>query len=148
MKIAIAGDHAGYPLKSFLAAHLKAQGHKVEDLGTDSPDLPVDYPDFAAKVADAVIHGSAARGIVVCGSGVGACVAANKFNGIRAAICHDTYSARQGVEHDDLNVLCLGARVIGPSLAQEIADAFTQAKFSNETRHVRRLDKIRSFENR
>jgi len=146
VKIAIASDHAGFPLKAFLVTHLKALGHKVEDLGTDSADVPVDYPDFAAKTADAVIHGKAGKGIVVCGSGVGACVAANKFKGIRAAVCHDTYSARQGVEHDDMNVLCLGARIIGTALAQEIVEAFVDARFSNEPRHVRRLDKIRSFE--
>ena len=146
MKIAVAGDHAGFPLKTFLASYLKTLGHKVEDLGTDSPDVPVDYPDFAAKAADAVLQGRTNRAIVVCGSGVGACVAANKFRGIRAAVCHDTYSARQGVEHDDMNILCLGARVIGQALAQEIVEAFIGAKFSNETRHVRRLDKIRSFE--
>ena len=146
MKIAIASDHAGFPLKQCLADYLKDLGHKVDDLGTDSPDVSVDYPDFAAKTALAVTHGKAARGIVVCGSGVGACVAANKFNGVRAAICHDTYSAHQGVEHDDMNILCLGARVIGPALAQEIVQAFVGAVFSNEVRHVRRLDKIRSFE--
>ncbi|HBB66025.1 MAG: ribose 5-phosphate isomerase B [Elusimicrobia bacterium GWA2_56_46] len=146
MKIAIAGDHAGFPLKKYLAEHLKTMGHKVEDLGTDSADVSVDYPDFAAKVALAVTKGKAGRGIVVCGSGVGACVAANKFTGVRASVCHDTYSARQGVEHDDLNILCLGARVIGTELAREITDAFVNAVFSNEARHVRRLDKIRSFE--
>ena len=146
MKIAIASDHAGFPLKQCLADYLKDLGHKVDDLGTDSPDVSVDYPDFAAKTALAVTHGKAARGIVVCGSGVGACVAANKFNWVRAAICHDTYSAHQGVEHDDMNILCLGARVIGPALAQEIVQAFVGAVFSNEVRHVRRLDKIRSFE--
>ena len=146
MKIAIASDHAGFPLKQYLADYLKAEGHKIEDLGTDSPDVSVDYPDFAAKAALAVTHGKAARGIIVCGSGVGACVAANKFNGVRASVCHDTYSARQGVEHDDMNILCLGARVIGPALAQEIVQVFIGAAFSNEARHVRRLDKIRSFE--
>ncbi len=146
MKIAIASDHAGFPLKQYLADYLKAEGHKVEDLGTDSPDVSVDYPDFAAKTAKAVTQGKAARGIVVCGSGVGACVAANKFNGVRAAVCHDTYSARQGVEHDDMNILCLGARVIGIALAEEIVRTFIGAAFSNEARHVRRLDKIRSFE--
>lgn len=146
MKIAIAGDHAGFPLKQCLADYLKTLGHKVEDLGADSPEVPVDYPDFAAKVALAVTRGKAARGIIVCGSGVGACVAANKFNGVRASVCHDTYSARQGVEHDDMNILCLGARVIGTALAQEITRAFLGAAFSNEARHVRRLDKIRSFE--
>ena len=146
MKIAIAGDHAGFPLKQYLADYLKHLGHKVEDLGTDSPDVSVDYTDFAAKFALAVTKGKAGRGILVCGSGVGACVAANKFTGVRASVCHDTYSARQGVEHDDLNILCLGARVIGTELAREITDAFVNTVFSNEARHVRRLDKIRSFE--
>jgi len=146
VKIAIASDHAGFPLKQYLADYLKAEGHKVDDLGTDSSDISVDYPDFAAKTALAVTHGKAARGIIVCGSGIGACVAANKFNGARASVCHDTYSARQGVEHDDLNILCLGARVIGTALAQDIVHAFVGAAFSNEARFVRRLDKIRSFE--
>jgi len=146
VKIAIASDHAGFPLKQTLIDCLKRLGHKVEDLGTNSAEVPVDYPDFTAKVAEAVTRGKANRGIMVCGSGVGACVAANKFKGVRAAICHDTYSAHQGVEHDDMNVLCLGARVIGPALALEITEAFSGAVFSNEARHVRRLDKIRSFE--
>ena len=146
MKIAIASDHAGFVLKKQVAEYLKTLGHKIEDLGTNSPDIPVDYPDFAAKAAMAVAQGKANKGIVICGSGVGACVAVNKFNGIRASVCHDTYSAHQGVEHDDMNILCLGARVIGPALALEIAETFAAAVFSNETRHVRRLDKIRSFE--
>jgi len=146
VKIAIASDHAGFPLKQYLADYLKSEGHKVEDLGTDSADVPVDYPDFAAKAALAVTQGTAAKGIVVCGSGVGACVAANKFKGVRASVCHDTYSARQGVEHDDMNILCLGSRVIGTALAEEIVQAFVGAVFSNEARHVRRLDKVRSFE--
>jgi len=146
VKIAIACDHAGFALKKVLSDRLKELGHEVEDLGTGSADAPVDYPDFAAKAAMAVAGGKADRAVVLCGSGVGACVAANKFKGIRAAVCHDTYSARQGVEHDDMNVLCLGARVIGPALASEIAGAFAGAKFSNEARHVRRLDKIRALE--
>jgi len=146
VKIAIASDHAGFNLKKILAAHLAELGHKVEDLGTCSADTPVDYPDFAAKAAEAVSKGKANRGIVVCGSGVGACIAANKFKGIRAAVCHDTYSAHQGVEHDDMNILCLGERIIGPALALEVAEAFAKAVFSNQARHVRRLDKIRSFE--
>lgn len=148
MKIAIASDHAGFPLKKNIMERLKELGHKAEDLGPASADTPVDYPDFAAKVALAVTQGKANRGIMVCGSGVGACVAANKFNGVRASVCHDTYSAHQGVEHDDMNILCLGARIIGSSLAVEIVEAFAGAVFSNETRHVRRLDKIRSFEQR
>ncbi|HNW44369.1 MAG TPA: ribose 5-phosphate isomerase B [Elusimicrobiales bacterium] len=146
MKIALASDHAGYHLKEALLAHLKTLGHEVADLGTDSPDRSVDYPDFAAKAAAAVLGGGAERGIVVCGSGVGACVAANKVKGIRAGLCHDTYSAHQGVEHDDMNILCLGARIIGPALAFEIAGAFAAAKFSQDLRHKRRLEKIEKLE--
>lgn len=146
MKIAIAGDHAGYPLKAALLPHLRTLGHEAADLGTDSPDKSVDYPDFAAAVAREVLAGRAERGIVVCGSGVGACVAANKFKGIRAGLCHDTYSAHQGVEHDDMNVLCLGARIIGQSLAFEIVTAFASARFSNEERHKRRLKKVEDLE--
>ena len=146
MHIAIASDHAGFQLKKGLIERLNELGHKVEDLGTDAADKPVDYPDFARKVALAVTEGKAKRGILICGSGVGASVAANKFKGVRAAVCHDTYSAHQGVEHDDMNILCLGARVIGSSLAVEVTEAFLKAAFSNEKRHVARLDKIRSFE--
>ena len=146
MKIVIASDHAGYPLKALLIPHLKGLGHDVADLGTDSPDRPVDYPDFAAKAAREVLAGRAERAIIVCGSGVGACVAANKLRGIRAGLCHDTYSAHQGVEHDDMNVLCLGSRVIGPAPAFEIAAAFAAAEFSNEERHLRRLKKIAELE--
>lgn len=146
MKVAIASDHAGYTLKTSLAAHLKKLGHEVADLGTDSPDRPVDYPDFAEKASRAVVSGAARRGIVVCGSGVGACVAANKIKGIRAGLCHDTYSAHQGVEHDDMNVLCLGARIIGEALAFEIAAAFLSAEFSGEERHARRLKKVLDLE--
>lgn len=146
MKIAIASDHAGYPLKAALLPHLRALGHEVADHGTDSPDKAVDYPDFAAKAAREVQAGRAERAIVVCGSGVGACVAANKLKGVRAGLCHDTYSAHQGVEHDDINVLCLGARIIGQSLAFEIAEAFVKAVFSGEERHARRLNKINELE--
>ncbi|HBA60030.1 MAG TPA: ribose 5-phosphate isomerase B [Elusimicrobia bacterium] len=146
MKIALASDHAGFPLKAALLVHLKGLGHEVSDLGTCCADKPVDYPDFAEKAARAVLSGAARRAIVVCGSGVGACVAANKLKGIRAGLCHDTYSAHQGVEHDDINVLCLGARIIGQSLAFEIAEAFTAAEFSKEDRHQRRLDKITKLE--
>jgi ribose 5-phosphate isomerase B len=146
MKIAIASDHAGYPLKEELVPHLKRLGYEVSDLGTDSAEKPVDYPDFAAKAAREVLSGRADRAIVVCGSGVGACVAANKFKGIRAGLCHDTYSAHQGVEHDDMNVLCLGSRIIGPALAFELVAAFAAANFSNEPRHVRRLGKIKDLE--
>ncbi|PKM98140.1 MAG: ribose 5-phosphate isomerase B [Elusimicrobia bacterium HGW-Elusimicrobia-3] len=146
MKIAIAGDHAGYTLKAALLPHLRALGHEAADLGTDSPDKAVDYPDFAAAVAREVVAGRAERGIVVCGSGVGACVAANKVRGVRAGLCHDTYSAHQGVEHDDMNVLCLGARIIGQSLAFEIVAAFASARFSDEERHKRRLKKVEDLE--
>ncbi|PIU20231.1 MAG: ribose 5-phosphate isomerase B [Elusimicrobia bacterium CG08_land_8_20_14_0_20_59_10] len=146
MKIALASDHAGFPLKAALLVNLKGLGHEVSDLGTASADKPVDYPDFAEKAAKAVLSGAARRAIVVCGSGVGACVAANKIKGIRAGLCHDTYSAHQGVEHDDINVLCLGARIIGQSLAFEIASAFPEAEFSGEERHKRRVEKINRLE--
>jgi ribose 5-phosphate isomerase B len=147
MRIAIGADHAGFELKQMLVAHLRELGHDVEDLGTQSAD-PVDYPDYAEAVADALLQGRAERGILICGSGVGASVAANKVPGIRAGLCHDTYSARQGVEHDDLNVLVLGARVIGPELAKELVRAFLNARFSGEERHRRRLEKLRQLEAR
>src|SRR5918993_1434673 len=147
MRIAIAADHAGYELKRDLAAALQAQGREVSDFGTDSP-APVDYPDCAESIAAALRDGRADRGIIVCGSGAGVSIAANKFPGVRAAVCHDSYTARQAVEHDDMNVLCLGARVIGPSLAADLVAAFLGAKFSGEERHRRRLDKIDRIENR
>ena len=146
MKIAIASDHAGFRLKAALIPLLRNLGYEISDQGTDSAEKVVDYPDFAAKAAREVLAGRADKAIIVCGSGVGACIAANKLAGIRAGLCHDTYSAHQGVEHDDMNVLCLGARIIGSSLAVEIVESFAKAVFSNEARHVRRLDKIRSFE--
>ena len=142
MKIAIASDHAGFPLKDALIPFLRNMGHEVIDLGTDSPDKSVDYPDFAYKAGQAVLSGKADRAIMVCGSGVGACVAANKIKGIRAGLCHDTYSAHQSVEHDDINMLCLGARVIGIEPAREIVAAYIAARFSGEPRHQRRLDKV------
>jgi ribose 5-phosphate isomerase B len=145
MKIAIGADHGGFQLKSALVEYLRKRGHTVNDLGTYSP-VAVDYPDYARAVAQTVINKNAERGIVVCGSGVGACVAANKFPGIRAAVCHDTFSAHQGVEDDDMNVLCLGARVVGPELAKEIAQTFLSASFSGAERHVRRLGKIDAIE--
>ncbi len=145
MRIAIAADHAGYELKQRLQAALEADGHEIRDLGTDST-APVDYPDYSRAVAEAVTGGVAERGVLLCGSGVGASVAANKVRGVRAGLCHDCYSARQGVEHDDMNVLVLGARVIGPSLALELVRAFLAATFSGEERHVRRLGKIRDLE--
>lgn len=145
MRIAIGFDHAGFPLRQNVRSLLEELGHPVEDFGTDGPE-PVDYPDFALKVALAVAGGECERGIVVCGSGVGASVAATKVPGIRAALCHDTFSARQGVEDDDMNVICLGARVIGPSLAADVLGAFLAARFSHAQRHVRRLAKIQAIE--
>jgi len=147
MRIALSADHAGYVLKQELAAKLAQQGHDVLDLGTHST-APVDYPDSAEAVAMALHEGQAERGIIVCGSGAGVSIAASKFPGIRAAVCHDTYTAHQAVEHDDLNVLCLGARVIGGALALEIAEAFLGARFSGEERHQRRLNKVNAIERR
>jgi ribose 5-phosphate isomerase B len=145
MKVAIGFDHAGFPLKAEVIRVLGDLGHEAVDFGTDST-APVDYPDFAKAVGLAVSRGGCDRGIVVCGSGVGASVAATKIPSVRAALCHDTFSARQGVEDDDLNVLCLGARVIGPSLAAEVIRAFLAARFSNLERHVRRLNKVKQIE--
>ena len=145
MKVALAGDHAGFSLKLWLAAELKKNGYEVADLGAYD-ETPSDYPDFARVLGKAVVSGQAERGILVCGSGIGACVAANKIKGIRAGLAHDTYSGHQGVEHDDMNVLCLGARVIGPAPALEIAKAFVKATFSNEERHARRLKKVLDIE--
>ena len=148
MRIAIGADHAGYELKQIVAAYVARLEHDVIDLGTASPTTPVDYPDFAEAVGLAVREQRADRGIVICGSGVGASVAANKLDGIRAAVCHDTYSAHQGVEHDDMNVLVLGARIIGNELARELVKAFLGTTFSNEERHVRRLAKVEMLEER
>lgn len=147
MRIAIAADHAGVALKDDIAAYLAELGHDVTDLGTHGID-PVNYPDYAAAVGRAVIDGEAERGILLCGSGVGASVAANKIRGIRAGLCHDTYSAHQGVEHDDMNVLVMGARVIGLATAHELVRAFLGARFSGEERHRRRLAKIEALEAR
>jgi len=147
MRIAIAADHAGYVLKDELAASLAGQGHEVIDLGTNSA-APVDYPDSAEAVGSALTRQEADRGILVCGSGAGVSIAANKIPGIRAAVCHDTYTAHQGVEHDDMNVLCIGARVIGSSLAKELVNAFVAASFSGQERHRRRLDKVLAIESR
>jgi ribose 5-phosphate isomerase B len=146
MKIAVAADHAGYPLKHFVVDDLRTAGYEVTDLGTHDPEQASDYPDFTRLACEAVRRGDAQRAVVVCGSGVGASVAANKFPGIRAGLCHDHYSAHQGVEHDDMNVLCLGARIIGPEVAREIVHAFLQAEFSGAERHRRRLDKVRQIE--
>ena len=145
MKIACAFDHAGFSLKPIVLETLQAAGHEVIDLGTDST-APVDYPDKARDAANAVLEGEADRAVIVCGSGAGVAVAACKFPGIRAATAHDTYTAHQSVEHDDVNVLCLGARVIGPALAAEIVAAFSLADFSGDERHVRRLGKIKAIE--
>ena len=145
MRIAVGSDHAGYTLKEDLAAWLAESGHAVYDLGTHSADS-VDYPDYAAAVAQAVLDGRADRGIVVCGSGAGAAIAANKLNGIRAAVAHDTYTAHQMVEHDNVNVLALGARVIGEMLAKDLVQSFIEAQFTAEERHVRRLGKIEALE--
>ncbi len=147
MNFAVASDHAGFPGKQPVIRLLKSLGHEVEDLGTDSTD-PVDYPDFAIAAAEAIIHGRAQRAIVLCGSGLGAAIAANKLPGIRAAVCHDTYSSHQGVEHDDVNVLCLGTRVIGASLIEEIVTVFAAAEFQPEERYLRRLEKIKALEKR
>ena len=147
MKLVISADHAGFPLKEEIRAYLSKAGHEVIDLGTYAPDPLDDYPDFAEKVGVALKQGVAPRGILICGSGVGVCVAANKMPGIRAGICHDTYSSHQGVEHDDMNVLVLGARIIGTSLAFECVNAFVAAKFiTSEERFTRRFNKVKAIE--
>ncbi len=145
MRIAIAGDHAGFELKRLLVSRLRDEGYDIMDLGAHDAK-PSDYPDFARLLGKALNGGEALKGILVCGSGIGASVAANKIKGIRAGICHDCYSAHQGVEHDDMNVLCLGSRVIGSALALDIARAFLRARFSGEERHQRRIGKIRDIE--
>ncbi len=145
MRIACAFDHAGFPIKQIVLEVVREEGHEAVDLGTNSTD-PVDYPDTARSAADAVREGRAERAVVVCGSGAGVAVAACKVPGIRAACTHDTYSAHQCVEHDDVNVLCLGARVIGPALAREVIAAFLGASFTGEERHVRRLGKVNAIE--
>jgi RpiB/LacA/LacB family sugar-phosphate isomerase len=147
MRIAIGADHAGFDLKEGLLDDLRRLGHQVIDLGTHSTE-PVDYPDFAEAVGRAILMGEAERGVLICGSGVGASVAANKLPGIRAGLCHDSYSAHQGVEHDDMNLLVLGARVIGPALASELVHIFLKAAFSGEGRHRRRLEKVKALETR
>lgn len=146
MRIAVACDHAGFPLKAEIIQVITEAGHQVLDLGTDST-APVDYPDYAAKLGQAILDDAADRGVLICGSGVGASIAANKLNGIYAGLCHDTYSAAQGVEHDNMNVLCLGARIIGPALVPGLVRAFLGAQFSLEERHRRRFGKIRRLEN-
>jgi ribose 5-phosphate isomerase B len=148
MKLVIGSDHAGFALKEEVRANLTAGGHEVIDLGAFN-DAPSDYPDFAELVGQAIKRGDAPRGILICGSGVGVCVAANKIPGIRAGMCHDTYSAHQGVEHDDMNVLVLGARIIGSEVAFELARTFVQAKFlNNEERFMRRFNKVMAIESK
>jgi RpiB/LacA/LacB family sugar-phosphate isomerase len=147
MRIVIGADHAGFHLKTVIAAYLRTRGHEVIDVGTSS-DAAVDYPDFAEDVAAFLLDGRSDRGILICGSGVGASVAANKIPGIRAGLCHDSYSAHQSVEHDDSNMLVLGARVIGVELARELVDRFLAATFTGEERHLRRVEKIKALERR
>lgn len=145
MRIALGCDHGGFPLKQRVTDVVQSAGHAVVDCGTDS-NCSVDYPDYAKKVGEVILAGNADRGILLCGSGVGISVAANKIPGIRAGVCHDTYSAHQGVEHDDMNVLCIGARIVGEELAVELVAAFLQARFTNEERHARRLGKVLEIE--
>jgi len=147
VNIVVGSDHAGFLLKQEVAESLRKEGHEVVDVGTSST-APVDYPDFAEAVGLAVREGRGERGVLICGSGVGAAVAANKLPGVRAAICHDTYSAHQGVEHDDMNVLVLGGRIVGPALAHELVRAFVAARYSGEERHARRLAKVIALESR
>jgi ribose 5-phosphate isomerase B len=146
MRLGIATDHGGFELKQELAAYLRQAGHEVVDLGAHSLSPGDDYPDFVIPLAQAVAAGKVERGIAVCGSGVGASVCANKVRGVRAALVHDHYSAHQGVEHDDMNILCIGGRVVGPAVAKELADAFLAARFTQEERHVRRLRKVTALE--
>ncbi len=147
MKIVVGSDHAGFLLKKNLIPYLKEMGYEIINIGTEGTD-PVDYPDFALKLSMEILNGKADRGILICGSGVGAGVAANKIQGIRAGLCHDNYTAHQSVEHDNINVLVLGARVIGLDLAKELICAFLKATFSGEERHKRRLEKINALEKR
>ena len=145
MRIVVGADHRGYQMKDEIAAALRRAGHQVLDVGTNSADS-VDYPDYARAIGEALTDGRAERGVLVCGSGVGASIAANKIRGVRAAICHDTYSAHQGVEHDDMNVLCLGSRVVDSELALELVKAFVDARLLDEERYRRRLDKVTEME--
>ena len=146
MKIAVGADHAGLPLKEAVIARIDALEHAPVDLGAHDFDADDDYPDFALAVATEVAEGRADRGVVLCGSGVGASIVANKVRGVRAGVCHDTYSARQGVEHDDMNILCIGSRIIGSALADSVVDAFVTAAFTGEERHARRLEKVKAIE--
>jgi RpiB/LacA/LacB family sugar-phosphate isomerase len=147
MRIVLGSDHAGFEMKQRIVGHVRAMGHEVLDVGTDS-ESPVDYPDYAEALGMAILNNQADRGILICGSGVGAVVAVNKLPGIRAAVCHDCYSAHQGVEHDDMNVLVLGARVIAAELAQDLVWLFLGAQFTGEERHQRRLDKLKKLESK
>jgi RpiB/LacA/LacB family sugar-phosphate isomerase len=148
MKIVIGSDHAGFELKEQIAALVRELSHEVIDVGTDNGTKAVDYPDYAESVGKSVMNNQAERGILICGSGVGVSVAANKLPGIRAGICHDTYSAHQGVEHDDMNVLVMGGRIIGLELARELVRSYLSAQFTKEERHLRRLAKTRALEER
>ena len=148
MKVAVGADHAGFPLKDRMMDVIRAAGHEVVDCGAERLVPGDDYPDYAERVATAIREDRAERGVLICGSGVGASVAANKFDGIRAALCHDTFSAHQGVEDDSMNILCLGARVVGPALAEELVSTFLRARFSEAERHARRLAKVIAFERR
>lgn len=148
MTISIGCDHGGFYLKLIIVNWLKGQKINVIDLGNEVYDIDDDYPDFAVKVSGNVVEGKSDKGIIICGSGVGACVAANKIKGVRASVCHDTYSARQGVEHDNMNILCLGARVIGEELAKELISSFISATFLNELRYNKRLEKVKNLENK
>ena len=147
MKVAVGADHAGFDLKSEVVAWLESQGHQVSDVGAHTMDPNDDYPDFAVAVADSILSGNTERGVVVCGSGVGASITANKIKGIRACLCHDTYTARQGVEHDNMNILCLGSRIVGTEVVRELVSAFISAEYTNEERHARRLNKVIEMEN-
>ena len=147
MKIAVAADHNGYDLKNLIYNLMSHAGHEVTDVGPHEVDPLDDYPDYAKPLAEGVSTGKYDRGIMVCGSGVGASVAANKVKGVRAAVCHDIYSAHQGVEHDDMNVLCLGSRIVGLEVAKELVKAFLDAEYTHEERHQRRLEKVISMEN-
>ena len=146
MRVVLGADHAGFALKEALKGYLSEQGHEVVDVGAHEYDGGDDYPDFSEAVGRAVVAGEAPRGILVCGSGVGACIAANKINGVRACLCHDIYSATQGVEHDDMNVLCLGGLIVGEALARKLIDGFLAAEFVAEVRFQRRLDKVLALE--
>ncbi len=146
MKVVVGFDHRGVKLRERTLEDLESLGHEIVDVGTDQAEPRIDYPDKARELGDAILSGQAERGVLICGSGVGASVAANKLAGIRAAICHDVYSAHQGVEHDDMNVLCLGSEVIGPELAADLIQTFLSAEFSGRGRYVRRLEKIKEME--